>query len=280
MPRAALPRGSAASYSLRMAHWDAVDYHRHSTAQQVWARELIAKLDLAGDEYVLDVGCGDGKVTAELAEQLPRGVVVGVDLSPEMVAFARETFPPERYPRLTFERMDARDLRYEDEFDVVFSNATLHWVVDHRPVLAGIARALLPGGRTLLQMAGEGNARDVVAVMDTLCAEPEWRGFFEGFTFPYGFHAPVVYRTWLVEAGLTPRRVELFPKDMTQAGPAGLAGWFRTTWLPYLERVPEERRPALIEVAVSRYVAQHPPDGDGLVHVAMARLEVEATRPA
>jgi trans-aconitate 2-methyltransferase len=263
-----------------MTRWDAADYHHHSSAQQTWARELFAKLDLAGDEYVLDVGSGDGKITAELAEQLPRGVIVGIDASAEMVAFARDTVPPERYPRLTFERMDARELTFEDEFDVVFSNATLHWVVDHRPVLAGIARALRPGGRTLLQMAGEGNARDVVAAMDLVCAEPHWCGCFDGFTFPYGFHAPVAYGAWLVEAGLTPRRVELVPKDMTQAGGAGLAGWIRTTWLPYLERVPEERRPELIEAVVSRYLAAHPPDADGLVHVAMTRLEVEATRPA
>lgn len=261
-----------------MAQWNADDYHRHSAAQQSWARELIAKLDLGGDEHVLDVGCGDGKVTAELAAHLPGGVLVGVDSSREMIDFARRAFPPERHPRLRFELMDARELRFEAEFDVVFSNATLHWVVDHRPVLDGIARALVSGGRALLQMAGRGNAAAVVETMDRVIAEPEWRPHFEGFTFPYGFHDPGKYRAWLEAAGLRALRVELFAKDMAQPGREGLAGWIRTTWLPYLERVPEERREALIEAVVSRYVADHPPDAEGRVHVAMARLEVEALK--
>jgi trans-aconitate methyltransferase len=261
-----------------MPRWDAGDYHRHSAAQQAWARELIVKLDLRGDEYVLDIGCGDGKVTAELVGELPRGAIVGIDSSPEMIAFARETFPPERHPRLRFELMDAREMRFEEEFDVVFSNATLHWVIDHGPVLAGIARALVPGGRALLQMAGRGNAAAVVAVMDEVIAEDEWRAHFQGFSFPYGFHAPGEYRHWVEAAGLRALRIELLAKDMAQAGAEGLAGWIRTTWLPYLERVPAERREALIAVVTSRYLADHPPDEGGRVHVAMTRLEVEAVK--
>jgi len=262
-----------------MPRWDAADYHRHSAAQQAWARELLPKLALTGEEYLLDIGCGDGKVTAEIAEWLPRGTVVGVDSSSEMIRFARATFPPERYPRLTFEVADARRLGYEDEFDVVFSNATLHWVVDHRPVLAGIARALVPGGRALLQMAGRGNASAVVAIMDELIAEADWRPHFEGFGFPYGFHAPDDYRTWAKAAGLGVTRAELIPKDMAQAGAEGLAGWLRTTWLPYLERVAPERRGALVAAVVSRYVERHPPDPEGNLHVDMVRLEVELVRP-
>jgi trans-aconitate methyltransferase len=261
-----------------MSSWDAADYHRHSAAQQAWARELLPKLALTGEEYLLDIGCGDGKVTAEIAEWLPRGTAVGVDSSSEMIRFARATFPPERCPRLTFEVMDACRLAYEDEFDVVFSNATLHWIVDHRPVLAGIARALVPGGRALLQMAGRGNASAVVAVLDELIAEADWHPYFEGFTFPYGFHAADEYRKWAEASGLNVKRAELISKDMAQAGPEGLGGWLRTTWLPYLERVPQERRSALVKSVVSRYMERHPPDEQGSLHVDMVRLEVELAR--
>jgi trans-aconitate 2-methyltransferase len=262
-----------------MPRWDAHDYHRHSGAQQSWGRELIAKLDLSGDEHVLDVGCGDGKLTAEFIEYLPRGAVVGIDSSPEMIGFAREAFPPERCPRLRFELMDARDLRFREEFDVVFSNATLHWIVDHRRVLAGIAAALVPGGRVLLQMGGRGNASAVVEAMHATIAGADWRAYFNGFAFPYGFHGPEEYRAWLEAAGLRPLGVELLEKDMAQAGREGLAGWMRTTWLPYLERVPATRREALIDAVIAHYVARHPPDASGQIHVAMARLEVEAERP-
>src|SRR6266702_8565508 len=77
--------------------WNAADYAANSAVQQTWARELIAKLKLRGDEHILDVGCGDGKVTAEIARAVPRGQVLGADSSPEMIAFAQKTFPPAKF---------------------------------------------------------------------------------------------------------------------------------------------------------------------------------------
>src|SRR4051812_17689039 len=133
-----------------MTTWNAQDYARNSSQQQIWARELIAKLNLRGGERLLDIGCGDGKVTAELASMLPRGSAVGVDVSREMIGFANDNFAPDDSPNLSFARMDASNLTFEREFDVIFSNAALHWIRDHRPVLRGIARSLRPGGRILL----------------------------------------------------------------------------------------------------------------------------------
>ncbi|MFI5368535.1 MAG: class I SAM-dependent methyltransferase, partial [Spirochaetia bacterium] len=119
--------------------WDAEEYARNSSAQLGWARELIAKLDLEGHEHVLDIGCGDGKVSAELARHVPRGKVVGVDSSEDMIQLARAAFFPAAQGSLSFMLRDARDLGFEEEFDVVFSNATLHWVKDHRAVLRSVA---------------------------------------------------------------------------------------------------------------------------------------------
>src|ERR1041385_3111436 len=98
--------------------WNAADYAANSTAQQSWARELIAGLHLRGDERVLDVGCGDGKVTAELDGAVSRGSVTGVDASEAMIGFAQKTFA---MPNLEFQVMDARRLRLPREFDLVFS---------------------------------------------------------------------------------------------------------------------------------------------------------------
>jgi trans-aconitate methyltransferase len=261
-----------------MVRWDPKDYHCSSAAQASWAAELIAKLGLRGDERLLDIGSGDGKVTAEMARLLPQGAVVGVDNSEDMVAFAAEHYGGGA-PNLSFILADARDLRFRDEFDVVFSNATLHWVRDHRPVLVGIRRSLRPGGRALLQMAGRGNAAALVEVLDGMLAAPRWAPCFADFSFPYGFHGAEEYRGWLLEAGLEPVRVELFDRDMAQEGAEGLAGWVRTTWMPYTQRVPEDDREAFIAEAVERYAAACPADGEGRLHVAMVRLEVEAARP-
>jgi trans-aconitate 2-methyltransferase len=256
--------------------WDAEEYARNSAAQLTWARELIGKLGLSVKESVLDIGCGDGKVTAELALKVPHGEVVGCDSSPGMVEKARAAFPRAAHPNLSFLLKDARSLDFRARFEVAFSNATLHWVKDQRAVLHGVARGLKPGGRLLFQMGGRGNGEAVFAVANLMTASPEWRAFFNGFEFPWGFYGPEEYVPWCIEAGLRVRRAELIPKEMLQQGAEGLAGWIRTTWMPFTARVPAERREAFIAEAVDRYIAAHPPDGRGMVSVGMVRLEVEA----
>ena len=258
--------------------WDAADYAQASAAQQLWARELIAKLRLQGHEQVLDIGCGDGKVTAEIAAAVPRGGVVGVDSSPAMIALAQASYPTAARPNLAFQLAEAAALPFVEAFEVVFSNATLHWVQDHRPVLAGIRRSLRPGGLALLQMGGRGNAQGILAAVDQVCAEPAWRPYFADMPFPYAFYGPEVYHDWLAEAGLTARRVELIPKDMRHPDRAGLEGWVRTTWLPYTQRVPAGQRPVFVAAVVDAYLTHYPPDAEGAVHVHMTRLEVEASR--
>lgn len=132
--------------------WNPADYARHSQGQERWAKELFALLAPKPHERVLDIGCGDGRNTAELAAMVSAGAVVGVDRSPEMIKFAQEHFPPARFPNLSFLQADATALPFNAEFNAVFSNAVLHWVLDHKPVLTGIARSLRPDGRCVLQM--------------------------------------------------------------------------------------------------------------------------------
>ncbi|MBW1842158.1 MAG: methyltransferase domain-containing protein [Deltaproteobacteria bacterium] len=258
--------------------WDAKDYEKRSSAQQSWARELIDKLKLRGDEHVLDIGSGDGKVTAELSTHVPKGAVVGIDSSGDMTKLAREKFPESRFPNLKFQRADARNLKFENAFDLVFSNATLHWVLDHTSVIEGIKQSLRPGGRVLLQMGGKGNAAEIIRTVEGRIKRDKWCRYFADFTFPYGFYTPEEYEPWLKEAGLVPVRVELIEKDMTQEGPEGLSGWIRTTWLPYTQRVPEDERTAFTDEIVENYLKQYPLDAEGRAHVQMVRLEVEAKK--
>ena len=102
---------------VQSARWNAADYAANSTVQQTWARELIARLKLGGDEHILDVGCGDGKVTAEIARALPRGSVTGMDASPQMIEFAKKTFPASAFPNMRFRVMDARKIKFDRQFD-------------------------------------------------------------------------------------------------------------------------------------------------------------------
>src|SRR5580765_7112359 len=130
--------------------WNPQDYARNSSAQLSWARELISRMAFSGVEAVLDVGCGDGKITAEFARALPGGYVLGVDSSPEFIAYASRHYPKALFSSLQFEVMDARSLNINNRFDLVFSNAAMHWVDDHSAFLRGVAKHLRVGGRLVL----------------------------------------------------------------------------------------------------------------------------------
>jgi trans-aconitate methyltransferase len=261
----------------RPVAWNPADYAANSAAQQSWARELIAKLRLRGDERILDVGCGDGKVTAELAAAVPRGAVVGIDASTPMIEFARGAFA---MPNLEFHVMDARRIRLPHLFDLVFSNAALHWVDDHPAFLRGAASVLRPGGRLVVSCGGKGNAQDVFVALRPEMRVKRWRDFFRRLEAPYFFFSPADYGKWLPRSGFKAHRVQLAPKDAIYEGRDGFAAWVRTTWLPYTQRVPEAQREEFIAAVVERYAAKHPPDARGRIHVRMVRLEIEAVKEA
>src|SRR5690242_447741 len=216
-----------------MYDWNAADYAKHSAGQEQWARELIGQAGLAPDDRVLDIGCGDGRITAAIAQLVPRGTVLGIDLSADMVAHAARHFPASTHPNLAFRQIDARALPFDRAFTFIFSNAVLHWIRDQRPVVAGIARALVPGGRCLLQMGGRGNSAIAIRAFEQVADMPAWRQWYVGFESSYGFHGDDEYRAWLDEAGLIADRVELIDKDMIHADRAAFVGWLRTAWHPY-----------------------------------------------
>ncbi len=262
----------------KTVRWNAADYAANSTVQQTWARELIAKLDLRGDENILDVGCGDGKVTAEIARAVPRGSVGGIDASPQMIAFAKKAFPVKKFQNLKFQVMDARKLKFTRPFDVIFSNAALHWVDDHEKILRGAALVLKSGGRLVVSCGGKGNAHDVFVALRPEMRLKRWREFFRQMPTPYFFYAPNDYENWLPKFGFKIQKLKLAPKDATYAGAEGFATWLRTTWIPYVQRVSENLREEFIAAVTQRYVAKHPPDADGKVHVKMVRLEIDAVK--
>lgn len=280
---------------VQRAKWNAADYAANSVVQQTWARELIAQLKLHGDEHILDVGCGDGKVTAELARAVPRGSMTGVDASPQMIQFAKKACPPTEISNLKFQIMDARKIKSTRRFDLVFSNAALHWVDDHQAILRGAASILKPGGRLIISCGGKGNAQDVFIALRPEMRLKRWREFFRQMPTPYFFYAPGDYEKWLPKFGFKIQKLKLAPKDATYEGAQDFATWLRTTWIPYVQRVPDKvgqasslpssgklagknPREEFIAAVTERYLAKHPPDPAGKVHVRMMRLEIDAVK--
>ncbi len=170
------------------APWDAVDYVQHSSLQEAMAAEVMALLQLHGNEHVLDVGCGDGRLTARIAERLPKGNVLGVDASPDMVSFATSTFAQSTSGsrhNVRFEVADARALPYHDAFDLIVSFNALHWVPEQTLALQGIAAALRPSGRAQLRLVVRGEVISLEAVAEQVRQEPRWAPHFDGFRDPY-----------------------------------------------------------------------------------------------
>jgi len=250
--------------------WNAEDYAQNASAQRGWANELIEKLALQGHEALLDIGCGDGLITDELARRLPAGSATGIDASESMIALARKSYSRSN---LAFHVMDAADIHLDRKFDVAFSNATLHWVKDHLVVLKSLRKHLNPGARILFQMGGAGNVLIILDVIDRIILSGRWEAYFNDFIFPYFFPTVEHYEQWLPAAGYEAVRVQLIPKDMR---PDGLKGWLRSTWFPYTDRLPPHLRESFLSEIVSRYLERRPVDSAGRTHVEMVRLEVEA----
>jgi trans-aconitate 2-methyltransferase len=247
--------------------WDASDYANHSQGQFGWAMANIGKLALQGNESVLDIGCGDGKVTAEIARLVPGGRILGIDQSEEMIALATQRV---QLPNVAFRVMDAQALEFAGEFDAVFSNSTLHWVPDQAAVVRGIARALKPGGRVVLSMGGRGTAAIVFKALEGMTE------FLSNLPAPHYFMGPEQYGPWLADAGLRADRVELVRKPMRLADPDALEGWLRTTWMMYSARVPEERRAEFLRELTERVRKDCAIAEDGALLMPMVNLEVEA----
>ena len=192
--------------------WDVEGYRRFADFVPELGRPLLALLAPRPGERVLDLGCGDGALTAEIAAAGSR--VTGIDSAPQMVAAARRR-------GLDAREMDAAALTFERAFDAIFSNAVLHWVADIDATLAGVARALRPGGRFVGEFGGHGN---VAAIRVALAAVLKARGAAPVTAWFYP--TPQQWRRRLQAAGFAVRSVELLPRPTPL--PAGMAGWLET----------------------------------------------------
>ncbi len=199
-------------------------------------------------ERILDLGCGDGALTARLVAA--GATVVAVDASPDMIRAARAL-------GLDAHVMDGQRLRFDAEFDAVFSNAALHWMADGAAVIAGVHRALKPGGRFVGEMGGQGN---IAAIVTALTAALTARGLDPGRLrrwYPSAKH----YARLLQASGFRVDSAMLIPR-LTPL-PTGLAGWLATFADPLLADYPKLDRPALLaEVETLLAPALRDEDGD------------------
>ena len=163
--------------------WDAASYERISGPLEAMGREVVDRLDLRGDERVLDAGCGTGRVTAALLERLPRGEVVAVDGSLAMVEQARERLGERADVRVA----DLLELELERPVDAILSTATLHWIADHDRLFKRLLAALVPGGRMAAQCGGAGNVAELEAAARAVGEREPFAPALAGWAGPWTF---------------------------------------------------------------------------------------------
>lgn len=223
--------------------WDARTYDQTSAPQQAWAADVLARLEgIAQDATVLDVGCGTGRVTEALAAHVPRGRVLAIDASADMVALARRRLGD----RAEVWCQDVLDLDIDETVDAIISTAALHWVVNHDRLWARLARALRPGGVLEVQCGGEGNIDAVRRVIDSVAREvaPELVGWS-----PWVFAGPQVTERRLRDAGFVAIRCWLEDRPTS---PQDVDAFVRTSILAaHLARLPDEPRERLAAAVVA-----------------------------
>jgi trans-aconitate 2-methyltransferase len=230
--------------------WDAATYDRISAPQQRWAAEQLGGLELAGDEIVLDAGCGSGRVTRELCARVPRGAVYAVDAAPSMVAHARRALGEVAGPRVAVLCQDLAELALPEPVDLAFSNATFHWVPDHDALFAALHRNLAAGGRLRAQCGGRGNIESVRAAAEAVMAQAPFTAHFAGWTRPWTYAGAAETGLRLERAGFA--EVETWLEERPTPMPDGRRFLETVCLVRHLDPLPGALRGPFVDAVASR----------------------------
>lgn len=242
--------------------WDAETYDAVSDPQFEWGMEVLERLQLRGDEVVVDAGCGSGRVTEELIERLPEGRVIAVDGSAAMVEKARERLGD----RAEYLVSDLLVLELPEPVDLVFSTATLHWISDHDRLFRRLQAALRPGGRLVAQCGGQGNVATHTVAIATVASRPEYAQHLTQAKGLWNFASPEETEPRLAAAGFSEPRCWLQPKPVQPERPLEFIS--TVTLGPVLDQLPPEKRRPFAEAVLAE-------DRQPLV-LEYVRLNIEA----
>lgn len=246
--------------------WDAGSYDRVGGPMTAMALAVVDRLDLRGDEVVVDAGCGTGRVTEHLLERLPDGRVIAVDGNPDMVDKARAVLGN----RAEVVHADLLELSVDEPVDAILSTATFHWVLDHERLFRRLHDVLRPGGRLVAQCGGAGNIVRLLAATDAVAAREEWAPAFAGWERPMRYAGPDETADLLRAAGFVDVRCWLQPHPITPDEPLEYLASIPLG--AHLDRLPEDRRAAF----VAEVAALLPTPAT----VDYVRLNMDARRPA
>jgi trans-aconitate 2-methyltransferase len=243
--------------------WDGASYDRISQTMEKLGLDVLDRLELQGDEAVLDAGCGSGRITQTLIERLPRGRVIAIDESPSMIAAARERLGPDADLRVG----DLLELELEEPVEAILSTATFHWIKDHERLFARLHAALTPGGRLVAQCGGEGNIDILRGTAREVIANEPYAEHFAGWQAPRNYTAPDVTRERLLAAGFQTAECWLQPAPREPEDPRA----FLSTIVlgPHVQQLPQALREPFMDDVLAAV-------GEPVV-VDYVRLNIDAT---
>jgi trans-aconitate 2-methyltransferase len=255
--------------------FDGEKYKCASTQQKVWGQRLISELELAGQERILDLGCGDGALTAELAVLVPDGFVLGIDASESMVATAIKDHAG---ANLRFERQDINTVDFEPGFDVVFSNATLHWIKDHKKLLRRVFKCLKDRGIARFQFAGDGNCSNLIRIVRDMMCESPYADIFRDFDWPWYMPTLGEYQALLEEVPFAETKVWRTNADRTFESAEAMTRWIdQPSLVPFLGCIVEPHRRRFRNAVVERMIDETQ-QGDGTHFETFRRINVWARK--
>ena len=228
-------------------------YKKSSTHQKEWGNKIISEFHFSGHEHILDLGCGDGVLTAQLAELVPDGFVLGIDSSRGMIEVARKL----RKNNLAFKLQDINSLDQKEEFDLVFSNATLHWIKDHNRLLKNTFKCLRKDGMVRFNFAAEGNCAHFFKVIKLAMRLPEYSRYFKSFEWPWYMPSLDEYENLVRRSQFSEIRVwgeiadRYFPDKET------MIKWIdQPSIVPFLERIPAGEKESFRDYTVEKMIEE------------------------
>lgn len=256
--------------------WNAEEYREHSSVQLLAASELLKQVQLTGKEKVLDIGCGDGKISAEISRKLTLGNIIGIDLSPEMISFAKKMFPKESYPNLEFLIKDASRLEFNEEFDMLFSSFALQWVEDINSFFKGAYKSLKQGGN-LVATIPLGISSALEKSIEEIISISKWSSYFRNFSPGWHFRTETEYK-YLLSANNLKLKYFSLVQDETIFPSRKAFKTYVLQWFCYLNLLIPSLRPIFFKEIMDKYFEKEPLLPLNKVRFVFPRIDFIATK--
>lgn len=259
-----------------MTHeFDGKKYEAASTHQREWGAKLIEELSLRGNEHILDLGCGDGALTVQLADLVPGGTVIGIDASQGMI----QTASQKHRDNLSFILMDINQLDFTDRFNVIFSNAALHWVHDHQRLLNAAKRALRDSGRLRFNFAGDGNCATFFTVVRDVMKQEPFCGYFRSFEWPWYMPQVEDYQKQVDQLGFAEARVWSETADRYFPDSESMIRWIdQPSLVPFMACISHAEDRALFREEVITGMLKETKQPDGRCFETFRRINLFAKK--